>query len=98
MPFTKGQSGNIKGRPKNTFTYSYKLRQIVNEFCENNATEFLNDIKKMKPGHAKAQAFISLLNFCLPKITEQNSIIDLQSIPDHQINYLIKKLINDEGN
>lgn len=96
MPFKKGESGNIKGRPKNSFGYSYKLRQIVTEFCEDNAMDFLKEIKHMRTGHAKATAFISLLNFCLPKITENNSVIDLQTIPDEQINDLIKRLIENE--
>lgn len=95
MPFVKGQSGNIKGRPKNSFGYSYKLREVVTNFCEENALDFLNEIKKMRTGHAKAQAFISLLNFCLPKLTEANSHIDINSIPDNQINSLIQKLIDE---
>ena len=95
MPFEKGISGNPKGRPKNTFGYSYKLRHIITNFCEDNAEHFLNEIKRMRTGYAKAQAFTTLLQFCLPKMTESNSTIDVNSIPMNQIDELIKKLIDE---
>jgi hypothetical protein len=96
MPFQKGDVNiNRGGRPKNTFSYSYKLRQIITNFCEDNADEFLNEIKKMRTGYAKAQAFTTLLQFCLPKMTENNSTIDINSIPAEQIDELINKLINE---
>ena len=96
MPFKKGDERiNRSGRPKQSFSYSYKLRQLITQFCEDNATDFLNDIKKMRTGYAKAQAFTTLLQFCLPKMTESNSSIDLNSIPQNQLNDLIKKLIDE---
>ena len=96
MPFKKGDERiNRGGRPKQSFSYSYKLRQLITEFCEDNATDFLSDIKKMRTGYAKAQAFTTLLQFCLPKMTESNSSIDLNSIPQNQLNDLIKKLIDE---
>jgi hypothetical protein len=96
MPFKKNDTNiNRSGRPKQSFSYSYKLRQLITQFCEDNATDFLNDIKKMRTGYAKAQAFTTLLQFCLPKMTESNSSIDLNSIPQNQLNDLIKKLIDE---
>jgi hypothetical protein len=97
MPFIKNDPNiNRGGRPKNTFGYSYNLRKLLTDFCEENALDFLNDIKKMRPGYAKAQAFTTLLQFVLPKLTESNSFIDVSSLPEEQIDEIIKKMINEE--
>jgi hypothetical protein len=73
MPFKKEDKNiNREGRPKGN-SYSVKLREQITEYCEENMTYFLQEIKSMKNGHAKVQAFISILNYALPKLTEANS-------------------------
>lgn len=94
MPFKKGESGNKSGRPKGT-SYSYLLRQQITDYCEENLLYYLDEIKSMRTGHAKSQAFLTLLNFALPKITETNSIIDIDSLTSEQVENLFKK-ISDE--
>lgn len=91
MPFEKGTSGNKNGRPKGT-SYSYLLRQQITDYCEENLIYYLDEIKSMRTGHAKSQAFLSLLNFALPKITETNSVIDIDSLTAEQIEQLFTKL------
>jgi len=94
MAFKKGESGNKNGRPKGT-SYSYILRQQITDYCEENLLYFLEEIKSMRTGHAKSQAFLTLLNFALPKITETNSTIDIDSLSPQQIESLFKKLSDD---
>lgn len=83
--FKSGENwnGNKNGRPKTSFSIS--LRGQVTEFCEANAGKFLNEILNMKPSYAKSQAFIALLNFCLPKLTEANSKLDVSSMTDQEV-------------
>ena len=89
MRFEKGKSGNPNGRPKTA--YSSKLRSTLIEWCEDNILDFLKEIKEMK-GNQKAQAFIALLNFALPKLTEANSKIDLQNLSNDEIDKLLHRL------
>ncbi len=95
MPFEKGQSGNPKGRPKGSGGYSVKLREEISKYCEDNLSYFLSEIKAMKTGHAKSQAFLTLLNFALPKLTENNSAPDMESLTDNQLDSLLNKYYND---
>jgi hypothetical protein len=97
MPFKKDDSNiNRGGRPKGSFSYSAKLRSEITNYCEENVAYFLSEIKAMKTGHAKAQAFLTLLNFALPKLTESNSSIDIESLPDSEIEKMFNKLIQVE--
>lgn len=91
MPFEKGTSGNKNGRPKGT-SYSYLLRQQITDYCEENLIYYLDEIKAMRTGHAKSQAFLSLLNYALPKLTESNSTIDIDDLSSEQIDQLFNKL------
>ena len=89
MPFNKGDKNiNREGRPKGN-SYSLKLSEQITEYCEENLTYFLQEIKSMKNGHAKAQAFISILNYALPKLTESNSIIDINKLSHDDLNRLL---------
>lgn len=97
MPFQLNDKNiNRGGRPKGSFSYSVKLRNQITDFCEENLEYFLNEIKSMKNGHAKSQAFLALLNFALPKLTENNSQIDLNNLTDNDIEKLFNKVLNDE--
>lgn len=93
MPFKPNDNNiNRAGRPKGSFSYSVKLRNQITEYCEENISYFLEEIKSMKNGHAKAQAFLTLLNFALPKLTESNSTLDISNLSDEDIEKLFAKL------
>lgn len=97
MPFKKEDKNiNRKGRPKGS-GYSLKLRESISIFCENNIDHFLNEMLKMKTGYAKSQAFLTLLNYALPKLTENNSSIDISRLSEDDIELLINKYINNES-
>ncbi len=91
MPFKKGDRNiNREGRPKGT-SYSLKLREQITDYCQDNLDYFLEEIKGMKTGHAKSQAFLALLNFALPKLTESNSSIDIDKLSTEEIDKLFNK-------
>lgn len=96
MPFTPNDANiNRKGRPKGTNSFSVKIREDITNFCDENLMLFLNDIKAMKPGYAKAQSFLTLLNYVIPKLTESNSMPDMESLTDNQLDTLLNKYYND---
>ena len=96
MPFKKNDlTINRGGRPKGSTSYSAKLRQQITNYCEENLEYFLNEIKSMKTGHAKSQAFLSLLNYALPKLTESNSIINIDDLGADEIDKLFNRLMNE---
>jgi len=93
MPFKQGDKNiNREGRPKGA-SYSVKLREQITEYCEDNLLYFMEEIKGMKAGHAKSQAFLALLNFALPKLTENNSVIDIDKLSPEEIDSLFKKIV-----
>ena len=91
MPFQKGDR-NINRIGQNKNLYSGLLRAQITEYCERETKYFLSEIKSMRTGHAKAQAFIALLNFCLPKLTETNSVLDIEKLSSEQISFLLEEL------
>ena len=94
MPFKKGDNNiNRAGRPKGS--YSLKLRESITNFCEENILYFLDEIKQMKTGHAKSQAFLTLLNYALPKLTENNSTFDFNSLSDSDIDNLLNRYLHE---
>lgn len=95
MPFKKGDTNiNRNGRPKGA-SYSMKLRKQITEYCEDNLEYFLSEIKGMKSGHSKSQAFLALLNFAIPKLTESNSYLDIESLSSEEVDNLFNKLLNE---
>jgi hypothetical protein len=96
MPFSKGDKNiNRTGRPKGG--YSMKLRESITNFCEANIVYFLDEIKRMKTGHAKSQAFLTLLNYALPKLTENNSTIDFSNLLESDIDNLLNRYIHEHS-
>jgi len=94
MPFKKDDPNiNRTGRPK--ASASIMLRQHITEYCEENLQVFLIELKNHKAGKVKFDAFIQLLRFCIPVLSEQNSVFNIDALTDEQINSLLKKLTDE---
>jgi len=68
MAWTKGQSGNRKGRTKGRANKSTdQLRQTLNDFIDKNISGLQSDFDKLQPVQ-RLQMLDKLLRHVLPKI------------------------------
>lgn len=95
MPFKKGEewNGNKYGRPVNA--HSHEIREQITHFCKENLLYFLEEMKAMRKGHAKAQAFLTLLLFVLAKKSELK--IDINKLTTEELNLILEKIKTDEN-
>jgi hypothetical protein len=67
MPFKKGQSGNLKGRPKKiTYKVSSEQRDFLREFILNNKDKFLTYMEKLQPERF-IKTYIALMQYVVSK-------------------------------
>jgi hypothetical protein len=85
----KGKTNNINGRPlgtKNKATVSTRL--FLNKFMEKNRSQLQKDWNLLEP-YQRVQSFEKLIAFILPKM----SSLEIEALPESQLNDLINKLI-----
>lgn len=67
MKYTKGTSGNPKGRPKGSKNKTTAvLREWVKQFLANNLDVIEDDFRQLEPNE-RFRFFLTMLNFALPK-------------------------------
>jgi len=89
MPFEKGKSGNEKGRPRGAKgRTTEELRQMLNDFVNNNIETLETDFKKLEPLQ-RLNFFAKLLDFVLPK-----PISSLENLSEHELDILLQRLKN----
>ena len=85
----KGKTNNINGRPlgtKNKATISTRL--FLNKFMEKNRSQLQKDWNALEP-HQRVQMFEKMIAFILPKM----SSVEIEALPDEQLNEIINQLI-----
>lgn len=97
MKWQPGQpSPNPFGRPKGT-TYSFKLKMIITNHLEENLSQYLDEVKALRPSMTKVNAILGLLQFSLPKLSQSDSTIDINSLTNAEAASLLDKIRNSEN-
>jgi len=92
MPFSKGDKNiNRKGRKKGTVNHSTKaIREVIRQHLSDNLSTYLDELSKMKMGHAKAQTILGLLSYVLSKPTDPVRL-DINSMKESELHELLKE-------
>lgn len=97
MKYTKGMSGNPKGKPKGTKSKSVEeIRIRIKTFIDNNWQQVEDDFMKMDPKE-RLTIFEKLLKYAIPPLQSMNIQAEikttLEGMTDDQLNELAEKII-----
>ncbi len=68
MPFKKGLSGNISGRPRGSKNKAGEgLRNLISDFLEQRFEQVVNDFEQLEPKD-RIKVFTDLLQYSVPKL------------------------------
>ncbi len=103
MPFKKGVSGNLNGRPKNAKGKATKnLREAVNKLIDDNWESLQSDIDRLKPSE-RCSFIKDMLAYTLPKLasTTIDATVEakrkLEEMDGAQVNELIELVLEKHG-
>lgn len=92
MPFEKGISGNMAGRPKGaTNRTSTQLREMITDFLECNFEKVASDFNELKPKD-RVKLYCDLLQYGLPRLQAVQLETDFDRLPDDQLQAIIDGL------
>lgn len=94
MPYQKGQSGNLSGRPVGTSNKSTnKLRDWITEFLEDNKDRIREDWLLLEPKD-RIVLFEKLLKYSLPTLQATTLSTEFESMTDTDLDRIISELKN----
>lgn len=97
MPFEKGKSGNEAGRPKGSANrINQQLRDTITDFLEGNFQRIIDDFEELTPKD-RVKLYCDLLQYGLPKLQAMQMESEIERLPEDQLDYIIKKIINNEA-
>ena len=92
MPFKKGESGNITGRPVGTISKSTnKLRDWITDFLEENRDRVKEDWLLLEPKD-RIVLFEKLLKYSLPTLQATSLSTILDKLSDIELDTIIEQL------
>ena len=92
MPFKKGESGNVTGRPVGTTNKNTnKLRDWITEFLEENKDRVREDWLLLEPKD-RIVLFEKLLKYSLPTLQATTLSTDFESMTDTDLDRIITEL------
>lgn len=94
MPYQKGQSGNLSGRPVGTSNKSTnKLRDWITEFLEDNKDRIKEDWLLLEPKD-RIVLFEKLLKYSLPTLQATTLNTEFDTMTDTDLDRIISELKN----
>ena len=92
MPFKKGESGNVTGRPVGTINKNTnKLRDWITDFLEENKDRVREDWLLLEPKD-RIVLFEKLLKYSLPTLQATTLRTDFESMTDTDLDRIITEL------
>ncbi|SRR5579862_7198682 len=94
MAFTKGKSGNPRGRKVGAKgKIGLELRAMITNFLEENFVQIQADFRKLKPLD-RLKIYGDLLPYGLPKLQSATLQVDFEKFTDQELDYIIEQLKN----
>jgi len=95
--FTKGQSGNPAGRPKNSKNKATEdLRMKIGDFLDENWGRVQADFNRLEP-EKRLNFLEKLLKFCVPPKISVDLRREVEALTDQQLDELAEKILNREN-
>ena len=92
--YKPGQSGNPKGRPPKALNkVARPLKMRISEFLDQRFNELPGIWDQLKPKE-RAQLFIDLLPYIMPKMTNIDLDMNFAQLSETDIDRIIEKLMN----
>lgn len=85
--FEKGNSGRPPGA---TNKATRELKAIISDHLTEHLPTYLEELRTARPSHGKWSALVALLNYVIPKATEEQTI-NLQALNPKDLHELIKR-------
>ena len=93
MPFQKGISGNINGRPKGSKNKAGEgLRNLISGFLEQRFEQVVKDFEQLEPKD-RIKVFTDLLQYSVPKLQAVSNSIEFEKMTDEQLDEVINQLM-----
>lgn len=92
MPYKKGESGNISGRPVGSTNKSTnKLREWITEFLDENKERIKEDWLLLEPKD-RIMLFEKLLKYSLPTLQATTLTTEFESMTETDLDKIIREL------